>query len=190
MECCQSALSPEAVFGEMQKKWVWLLLLGIVLLVLGVVGLGMTMALTMLSVRLFGILLLIGGISQFFHTFVAKGWKSIILSLLIAVMYEVGGIAIIRNPLATSAGLTILLAISLVCVGILRIGIAIQHRGFATWILPLISGIVSILLGVVIMAEWPVSGLVIIGLFIAVELVINGISCVAIALTAKSLKTA
>jgi hypothetical protein len=51
------------------------------------------------------------------------------------------------------------------------------------WLLPL--GIVSIVLGGIIVAQWPVSGLWVIGLFVAVELIFHGWSYVFVALAAR-----
>lgn len=73
-------------------------------------------------------------------------------------------------------------------IGILRIGMALQLRGFRNWIWPLLGGIIAILLGVMIVAGWPFSGLWVIGLFVAIEIIIDGWTCIVIALTAKSAK--
>lgn len=54
------------------------------------------------------------------------------------------------------------------------------------WGWPLISGLVSVLLGGMILAQWPQSGLWIIGLFIAIELLLNGWSYLFIALAART----
>jgi uncharacterized membrane protein HdeD (DUF308 family) len=53
------------------------------------------------------------------------------------------------------------------------------------WYWPLLSGIVSILLGGLIVAQWPASGLWVIGLFVAIELIFNGWSYIFIALAAR-----
>ena len=50
------ASARHAVFGELAKNWGWLLAFGIVFIILGTIGLGMTFALTLASVFLFGIL--------------------------------------------------------------------------------------------------------------------------------------
>ena len=50
----------ESLFGELQKNWGWLLALGILSIVLGVIGLGMTFALTVASVFVYGVLILVG----------------------------------------------------------------------------------------------------------------------------------
>jgi uncharacterized membrane protein HdeD (DUF308 family) len=74
----------------------------------------------------------------------------------------------------------------LIAVGVIRITMGIQHRKAATgWYWPVLSGVVSILLGGMIIFQWPVSGLWVIGLFVAVELILNGWSYVFVALAAR-----
>ena len=178
--------SEGVVFGEVQRNWGWLLALGILFLILGIVGLGMTFALTMASVLFFGVLILIGGGLQLFESFKCKGWKSMLWHVLIAVLYILVGIEIVTNPMAASAILTLLLAFGIIAVGIVRIVMAIQLRPLKGWIWPLLGWIVSILLGVMIASRWPVSGLWVIGLFVAIEMIAHGWSYVFIALAAKN----
>ena len=63
---------------------------------------------------------------------------------------------------------------------------AFQLRPVRGWGWVLTGGILSIVLGALIFFQWPVSGLFAIGLFVAIELIIDGWSCIFIALAAKS----
>jgi uncharacterized membrane protein HdeD (DUF308 family) len=49
----------------------------------------------------------------------------------------------------------------------------------------LASGIVSVILGVLIWAQWPVSGLWVIGLLVGIQLLFTGWSLVMLALAAR-----
>ena len=60
-----SGNAQETVFGEVRRNWGWLLGLGIIFVILGIIGLGMTFAVTMASVMMFGVLLLVGAGAQF-----------------------------------------------------------------------------------------------------------------------------
>ncbi len=180
------AAGPEVLFGDLKKNWGWILALGILLLILGTIGLCMTLFLTLASVLSFGVLLLVGGGAQIVHAFKAKGWKSIVLSVLIAILYILSGIMVIGNPVAASAVLTLMLAGAIIGIGVLRIVMGFQLRGFKNWIWPLLSGIIAILMGVVIILQWPISGFWVIGLFVAIEMIMNGWATIAIAFTAKN----
>ena len=180
------AVRESAVLGEMQKNWGWLLALGILFLVLGIIGLGMTFTLTMASILFFGILILIGGVVQIIESFKCRGWKSIVYHILIGILYLLAGIFMVTNPAAASAVLTLLLAFALIAVGLVRIVVAFQLRGMKNWGWPFIGGILTVLLGLMIAVKWPVSGLFVIGLLVAIEMIIHGWSYLFIALAAKA----
>jgi len=183
-ETAVSALH-EAVFGELKKSWGWLLALGVLLIALGTLGLWMSFAMTLATVMLFGALLVVGGVFQLLNAFQLKGWKSVLWHVLIALLYIVAGIVIFTDPVFASLGLTMALAWILIAVGLLRILMAFQMHPVSGWFWPLVSGLISILLGGMILAQWPASGFWVIGLFVAIEMIVNGWSSVFIALAAR-----
>jgi uncharacterized membrane protein HdeD (DUF308 family) len=178
--------APAGGFGALTKNWGWLLVLGIVFIILGTIGLGMLFALTMVSVLFFGVLMLIGGGVQFVDAFKCAGWKSVVWHVLMAILYVLGGIVVIIDPVLASVVITLILAGTITGAGIVRLIIALQHRDSKGWGWALVSGIISIVLGIMIFAKWPVSGLWIIGLFVAIEMIINGWSYIFLALAAKN----
>jgi uncharacterized membrane protein HdeD (DUF308 family) len=175
----------DTVFGELKKKWGWLLALGILLIALGTLGLWMSFAMTLATVMLFGALLMVGGVFQLLNAFQLKGWKSVLWHVLIALLYIAAGLVIFTDPVFASLSLTMALAWILIAVGILRILMAFQLRPASGWGWPLVSGVISILLGAMILAQWPTSGFWVIGLFVAIEMIVNGWSSVFIALAAR-----
>lgn len=59
-------------------------------------------------------------------------------------------------------------------IGVGRIVMAIQARGARSWVVLLLTGGLAVLLGLMIAVRWPVSGLWVIGLFVAIELIVQG----------------
>ncbi len=175
----------ETVFGEARQNWGWLLGLGVIFVILGIIGLGMTFAVTMASVMMFGVLLLVGAGAQFADAAKCKGWKGIVSHVLIAFLYLVAGIGAIFDPLGASSMLTLMLAGALIFIGLARGLMAFQMRSVGNWFWPFLGGVISIVLGVVILAHWPVSGLWIIGLLVSVELIVNGWSYIFVSFAAK-----
>jgi uncharacterized membrane protein HdeD (DUF308 family) len=173
------------VLGELKNKWGWLLALGISLIVLGTLGLWMSFAMTLATVIMFGALLAVGGVFQLLNAFQLKGWKSVLWHVLIALLYIAAGIIIFTDPVFASLSLTIALAWILIAVGVLRIFMAFQLRAVKGWFWPLVSGLISIALGAMILAQWPATGFWVIGLFVAIEMILNGWSSVFVALAAR-----
>jgi uncharacterized membrane protein HdeD (DUF308 family) len=180
-------LVPAQVLGDLVHNWGWLLAQGILLVVLGTIGLGLTFWLTLATVFIFGIFLVIGGVVQLFQAFKCRGWQSILWHVLIAILYVLAGFIIIGDPLVASTLLTLLLGGVLIGIGIVRLVMAFQWRSFKNWIWPLIGGIAAIILGFMILAQWPISGLWVIGLFVAIEMIFSGWSYIIIALGARQM---
>ena len=172
--------------GSLERHWGWMLALGILSLVLGVIGLYMSVALTIVSVLFFGALLVVAGIAQAIQAVRATGWRSVALHVGIAVLYIVGGGIALYDPVAASLSLTIFIAAMLLVAGVFRAVMAFQMRPTSGWGWVLLGAILSFLLGLLIFIQWPVSGLFAIGLFVAIELIIDGWSCILFALAAKS----
>jgi uncharacterized membrane protein HdeD (DUF308 family) len=162
------------LFGDLTWHWGWLLALGILSVILGIVGLGMTLLLTLVSVLYFGVLMIIVGGVQLFDTFKCTGWKSVLFHALIGLLYVVAGIMIVTRPLLASLALTWTLAVILIAVGVLRLVVAVQHRGTAGSGWAMAGGVITIILGLMILAKWPLDALWVIGLILAVELIVNG----------------
>jgi uncharacterized membrane protein HdeD (DUF308 family) len=181
------AVIPAEVLGDLIHNWGWLLALGLVLVALGTIGLGMTFWLTLATVFIFGIFLLIAGVLQLVQAIKCRGWRSVLWHVVIGILYVIAGLDIIENPLSASALLTLLLGGVLIGIGVVRIVMAMQWRGFKNWIWPLIGGIAAIILGLMILTSWPISGFWVIGLFVSIEMIFSGWSYIIIALGAREM---
>jgi len=178
------------VLGDLKKNWGWMLALGIIFVILGFIGLGMQIALTLASVVFLGVLLLIGAGAQIVDAFKCKGWKSIVWHVLTAILYGVAGVIIIIDPLVASIIFTLVLGFIILLAGITRIIMAFHIKGMKGWGWPLVGGIISVILGLLIVAQWPISGLWVIGLFVAIEMIVSGWSYIFLALAARQAGTA
>jgi uncharacterized membrane protein HdeD (DUF308 family) len=168
-----------------RKHWGWLLSLGILFVILGTIGFAMQFLVTLATVLYLGVLVMVGGAAQVVQAFSYRGWRGIVSHLLIGLLYLFAAWVMITNPLLASATLTLMLAWTLVFVGAIRIVLAVQHRLYRHWVWPLLSGILSMVLGFMIMAQWPVSGLWIIGLFVSIEMIFHGWSYIGLAIAAR-----
>ena len=172
--------------APLRAKWGWILALGIVYLITGIIALGSVVMATAASVFVVGIMMVIAGVAEVINAFQIKTWGSFLLWILLGALYIVAGFVTFQNPLLAAVILTLILGVTLVTSGIMRIILAFNMREGSAWVWVVISGLVTLLLGGVILAHWPVSSLYVLGIFLGVDLVIAGVSWIAISLGLKS----
>jgi uncharacterized membrane protein HdeD (DUF308 family) len=170
---------------EVRQHRTWFLVMGIILIVLGVIAIGSAELMTMVSVLLFGWLLLFAGIFEIIHGFARRAWGGFFVNLMAGLLYAVTGLLMVSHPGVAAITLTLMIAMLLIVAGTFRIFVAfstpIHHRG---WLV--INGAISLILGFCILDSWPVSGVWVIGLFIGIDMVFDGWTEVMLALSAGS----
>ncbi|HEY2523566.1 MAG TPA: HdeD family acid-resistance protein [Candidatus Binataceae bacterium] len=171
---------------EVRKHTTWFLVVGIALVILGMVAIGSAVAMTIVSVLFLGWLLIIAGIFEVIHGFSRRPWSGFFINLLGGVLYAVAGLVMVANPALAAVTLTLVIAVMLIVAGLFRLFIAfstpLHHRG---WLV--LNGAISILLGVMIWRAWPVSGLWVIGMFIGIDMIVDGWTEIMLALSARRL---
>lgn len=171
-----------SIAGEVRKNRGWLMFMGILMIILGVVGLGMEVSLTIVSVLYFGILMIFGGVAMLVDAFQAGEWGTKIWHVLIALVYGAAGVVMIMHPAASAVWITLFIAAFFIVAGVFRVIIGFQSRGrveYWGWIV--FAGVISLVLGFIIYSGWPVTGLWVIGMFVAIELILQGFSMISIA---------
>jgi uncharacterized membrane protein HdeD (DUF308 family) len=160
--------------APLRAKWGWILALGIVYVIAGCVALGSVMMATVASVLIVGVMMIVAGVAEIVNAFQCKGWGRFLIWVLLGALYIVAGFITFENPLFAAAILTLLLGASLVASGIMRIILAFSMKREQPWIWVLLSSIVTLLLGLLILAHWPVSSVYILGIFLGIDLVMAG----------------
>ncbi len=158
---------------DLRKQAGLVLGLGIALIVLGMLALYFTTYSTLISVKILGWLFIFSGFIQIGHALYARGWSGFLLPLLVGIISIMAGAITLLNPFAGAITLTLLLAIFFIAQGIVRIYLALTKK-FEHWAWILVSGILSIILGIMVLYQWPYSGLYIIGIVVGVDLIFNG----------------
>jgi uncharacterized membrane protein HdeD (DUF308 family) len=170
----------------LQRHWGWVLGLGILLLVLGIIGLSMEIMLTIVSMYFFAALLLVSGLSHLADAFKYQQVKGALGQILIAILYVFAGLIVVYDPLLASEVLTALLAWLLIIIGVSRITMSFYLKSSAGWGWILLAGMTSLILGILILMQWPMSGLWVIGMFIAIDLIVSGWTYIFMACSLRS----
>ncbi len=144
---------------------------GIFLLILGIIGMIIPELGTSLILYLIAALLILGGVAFFVAGF-KGGWANIVAGIILLAV----GILMFVYPSESLSVMTIILGIWFSLVGIVDILIAFMSKSNnVNWWAPLITGILSFILAILIFAGWPENSEWIIGLFVAIELFLEGI---------------
>lgn len=167
------------------RLWKWFLALGIVLVLLGMIALGASVAVTLASVLFFGILFIISGIFHAVQAFRTRQSKGFFLPLLAGVLDLVVGLLLVTHPAVGALTLTLLLAAFFLVGGLFRTVAALSMR-FPNWGWAVLGGMVSLFLGILLWMEWPESGLWFIGMCIGIDMIFHGWGWIMLALAARA----
>lgn len=153
----------------------WFMVSGILMVVFGTFAIGWAClaSVTVAATIVFGILMLITGVGEVINAFRAGRWSGRLLHLAVGVLYAMVGLMFIEHPERGAIQLTLIIAIFLMVGGLFRIVFALVER-ISGWSWILLNGLISLVLGLMIYKQWPDSGVWVIGLFVGIELILNG----------------
>jgi uncharacterized membrane protein HdeD (DUF308 family) len=163
----------DEVKGDNGKGSAKMTILGALLMLLGLIAIFSPLVVGISVIRLIGLLVVVGGAMRIFWALRSEG--SNILTIIIAALTLVCGIAILANPVIGAGILSIILGIYFIVDGVIEIGIAIKVHPATGWGIVLFSGIVSLVLGAIVWNQFPLSGAWAIGFLIVIKLIFAGL---------------
>jgi membrane protein HdeD len=167
------------------RTWIWMAVLAVISILGGLFALFDPFAATMAAVFIAGWFFTLQGVIQIFHAFSVRDWSGFIWTLGLGVLGLLLGIMLIADPLAGAVSLTLVVAVLFLLAGALKVMFAFAAMPVGGWGWVLASGIVSLLLGIMILADFPASASAILGLLLGIELLSNGILFLFMALGLK-----
>jgi uncharacterized membrane protein HdeD (DUF308 family) len=174
-------MATQGLTDEIKKRAGWSIFMGVVTAALGVFLILYPMATATITTLLLGWVLIFVAVAQVVFALHSQSVGKFFLKLLLAVIYGVAGVGLAFFPTAGVAALTVFLG-SLICAyGIVAIVGSFQMRPADGWGWFLFDGIVTLLLGILILARWPSSSLWAIGTLVGVAVLMGGISRIMIA---------
>ena len=170
---------------EAKKNAGWLMFLGTVEIVAGVLSImgplvaGLTVAVVV------GWMLVVGGVTRVVGAFKADSFGGGTLTFLWGLLYAVAGFYFVTQPGIGLASLTLVVAMALFLAGILRIVTAFKLNPVKGWGWMLVSGILDLVFAMMIGWQFPASGLWVIGTLVGVSLLFGGFTTITLAGTAR-----
>src|SRR5690606_9838042 len=144
-------------------------------LVGGVLALFNPFAATLAATLMAGWAFVLLGVLQIVQSFQVKGWGGFLWALLFGLLSLAVGISLIYNPLAGMVSLTLLVAVLFLAFGVVKIMYAFSLRPISGWVWVLVSGLLSLALGILILADFPWAAVSVLGILLGVELISNGV---------------
>jgi uncharacterized membrane protein HdeD (DUF308 family) len=167
-----------------------LILLGAIELIIGVVAI-MAPGLTGVAVTLMvGVLLMLGGFARVLASIKAASFGAGALGILAGGFAIIAGVVAIASPRVGLDALTLILAFYFFVDGTTRLAMGFTMKPASGWSWKAFGGVLSLILGMLILAEWPVSGTWAIGVLVGIHFIFTGLSLIVIGISAKKATSA
>ena len=150
--------------------------MGILLLVLGILAIALPFFAGVAIAVIVGWVVLFAGIAHLVYAWSARGTGAVLWQVLLGVLYVLVAFYLIFHPSSGLVTLTLLLAAYFVIEGVLELVayFRLRHAHHAGW--TLWNGVLTLLLGILIWARWPVSSVWALGTIVGISLILSGIA--------------
>lgn len=171
--------------AHFRRKWGWIVGLGALFIVGGLFALFNAVAATLVAIVYIAAAMVVAGGWEIITAFQIRPWGRALLWGFIGAATLFAGVAAARFPFLAAVSFTAMVGALLIVGGVLKLILAWHLRDLGRWELIALGGGLSVLLGLLILAEWPVSGLYVLGLLLGVNLLFEGVGWVAMGLAAR-----
>lgn len=157
---------------EVKKSSGLVVFLGILLIICGIISM-VAPAISGVVVTLWvGSFMIVGGIFQIFFGLKGHGWGVKTFMIIFGILAIMVGGMLIKNPVAGTLSITLVIAIYFVMDAIMSLIAAFTVDKNRGWLI--FNGIMSLILGVMIAKNWPLSGGWAIGTLVGIKMVFTG----------------
>jgi uncharacterized membrane protein HdeD (DUF308 family) len=159
--------------------------IGIVLIIAGMLALVSPLVAGLSITIMVGATLAIGGIGQCFFAFKAGAFGRGLTMFIWGVLMTIAGVYMMTQPAAGLASITLFLAAYFVIAGLFELIAAFQIKPADGWGLTLFNGIVTLVLGIMLWRQFPLSGTWAVGVLFGIKMVFSGWTLVFIGRSVK-----
>ena len=176
-------MSTDTVASTIRKRSDWAMVMGVVTVIAGAFMILYPFATTTATTIFFGWSLIVAAIANFIFAFSAPSPGPFFVKVLLAIVYGVAGVGLVVNPILGAAALTVALGTMLVVQSGIELSVAILYRKELPWGWMLLDALVSLALGLMIVFQWPVSSIWVVGTMVGAGVVFAGITRIIVAAT-------
>ena len=167
------------------KSRAWLITGAVLSLIVGFLALSSPILFSFLIVRLLGVFALVSGVISLLIAIFGKDVAPRWLNAVFALVRIVAGLALLYCILSGLRVLTLVFAVFLMVDGAFGILGAFKIRAQRGWIVLLLNGVITLVLGLMVYAHWPTGSVWILGFFFGISLLCHGFALLRLGLTAS-----
>lgn len=167
--------------------WGWTIALGLAIGAIGILAIVRARIATVVAVGFLGALVLVSSVAILLFAFSAAGyWTDFFIHVLWAVLFAIVGVILLTRPAISAEAITLMMSFYFFAEGIFVIAFAFTAHLDGRWI-NVAQGVVSLVLGALLLLGWPLTGLWAIGTFIGIDLLFKGWTIVALGLGLRAI---
>jgi uncharacterized membrane protein HdeD (DUF308 family) len=171
--------------GTVKRASGWSIVLGVLMIVAGMCAIASPLFAGVLIVYVVAWTAIFNGGAQIVYGFRAHSGGRMFLELLLGLLYIVAGVFILMHPGKGLLALTLVIACLLVVYGIFALVLAFQLKPHPGWGWMLFDGLITILLGLMIWAHWPVNSEWVVGTLVGISFIVSGVSRLMLSLAVR-----
>ena len=169
---------------DLSKSRGWLIAGGILSIFVGFSAIGSPLVFSLVIAQFLGVVALVSGVISLAIAIFGKHKGHRVMEAFSGLIRIEAGIVLL-NCLATSVVMiTLIFAMFLIIEGIFVSAAALAMRSTPGWAWMLVSGLASLILGVMVYNHWPSDSAAVLGFFFGISLLFNGSSLLALGLAA------
>lgn len=166
--------SPSGLIDGIKENAKLAVISGVILIVAGTFAVMSPLVAGLSITILVGVSLVFGGVGQCFLALKAGAFGRALLTFLVGALMVVAGSFMMTQPVAGLASITLLLVAYLIAAGLGELIMSLQLRPADGWGWMLFNGIITLLLGMMLWRQYPLSGEWAIGVLFGIKMIFSG----------------
>jgi uncharacterized membrane protein HdeD (DUF308 family) len=179
----------ETVLDNVKRASGWSIVLGILMILAGMLAILAPLIAGVVIVYVVAWTAIFNGGAQIVYGFRAHSGGRMALEILLGLLYIAAGIFILLHPAGGLLALTLIIACFLLVYGVFALVLAFQMRPLPGWGWVLFDAIVTILLGGLVWAHWPINSEWVVGTLVGISFIVSGVSRLMLSMAVRKLTT-
>jgi len=180
----------EAILGGIKRASGWSIALGVLMIILGIVAMLAPWEFGIVIALIIGWSAIFNGVAQIIYGIRTHSGGRTVIEVILGLVYIVAGIYLLMHPVGGLLVLTLFLACFLLVYGIFALVLAFQMRPLPGWGWVMFDAIITILLGILIWAHWPLNSEWIVGTLFGISILVSGVTRLMMSLAIRRMATA